>query len=111
MYLSELLKEFYNSHNTSLVTDPKSTFNLPASIREPAEALNKVALATIRVTLPSSLLSSIRWSPGSHHAVDLHTENSHAPASRLINFLHDGIYLRHPSEIECAPENLDNFSS
>lgn len=73
-----------------MVTDSRVAFEHLASIREPTEALNKVALATILEAVCPTLLYSTRRCLHIHHAADTLTKNNCSAALHLLKVLRDG---------------------
>lgn len=99
LYLQSLLAEIQYAHDTVLVTDSKSVYNLVTSIREPTETLNKVDLSAMREAFNNGSLSQVRWTPGIYHVADALTKDNRHTGSLLLKTLREGTYAVHPDSL------------
>lgn len=104
IYLQHLMEEFVYHHEATMVVDSRALLNLSTSIREPAEAANKIDLAFIRENFTPRAISTIAWTPGYYNVADGLTKDNRTSASLLLGALRSGVHPRHPDLLAKSAE-------
>lgn len=104
VYMKTLMGELKYHHDAPMFVYARVLANLATSIKEPAEAANKLDLAFLRERFVPDAISSFGWVPGYANITDGITKENRTTSALLIGVFRDGLHPRHPDVVIYAAE-------